>query len=99
MRGNGQCWIEGDSLRFHRLLTNEPLTIPLAAITGVRTGTWHAGKWLAGKPIVKIDWRNAKGRQLSSGFGFANFADSERLVQELSAGPQWHGTSKAGFDE
>lgn len=85
VRGNGRHAFTDDALTFKRLLMKEPLRIPYAAITGVRTGTWHAGKWLAGRPIVKVDWTAPDGSALSSGFGFATREMAETLIKELDA--------------
>ncbi len=63
-RGNGSYWFADGELRFDRALTKELTRIPLAKVTGVTVGTWHAGTWLAGKPIVKVGWE-ADGEQLS----------------------------------
>jgi len=83
LRGNGHYWIENDALLFHRMLTKEPFRISLAAITGARIGSWHAGKWLAGSPIVKIEWIAGDGARLSSGIGMRHRAAAEALVAEL----------------
>ena len=83
VRGNGHYWLEPDALAFHRLLTNEPLRIPFSVITGARIGSWHAGKWLLGSPIVKIDWLSPDGARLTSGIGMRHRADAEALVDEV----------------
>lgn len=90
LRGNGHYWLEPDVLAFHRLLTSEPLRIPFSAVVSVRIGSWHAGKWLAGSPIVKIDWTAPDGTRLSSGIGMRHRASAEALVATLEdriAGP------------
>lgn len=84
VRGNGTYALEDDAFTFKRLLLKEPLRIPYSAITGVGQGTWHAGKWLAGRPIVKIDWTGPDGSALSSGFGFATQEMAERLTRQLN---------------
>lgn len=81
-RGNGSYWFAEGELRFDRALTKELTRIPLAKVTEVTVGTWHAGKWLAGKPIVKVGWE-ADGEQLSSGFGFADRQSADAFVAEL----------------
>jgi hypothetical protein len=83
LRGNGHYWIENDALMFHRLLTKEPFRIPLAAITGARIGSRHGGKWLAGSPIVKIDWTASDGTRLSNGIGVRQREAAEALVELL----------------
>ena len=84
VRGNGVYTLEDDALTFKRLLLKEPIRIPYSAITCVQQGTWHAGKWLAGRPIVKIDWTAPDGSALSSGFGFATREMAEQLINELN---------------
>jgi hypothetical protein len=84
VRGNGLHTFEEDALTFKRLLMKEPLRIPYSAISGVRTGTWHAGKWLAGRPIVKVDWTAPDGSTLSSGFGFATDEMADAMLSELN---------------
>jgi hypothetical protein len=84
VRGNGAYALEDDALTFKRLLLKEPLRIPYSAITGVRTGTWHAGKWLARRPIVTIDWTAPDGSALSSGFGFATREMADELIAGLN---------------
>ena len=84
MGGNGEYWLEDDALVFHRLLTKEPFRIPFVAMTGARIGTWHAGKWLAGGPIVKIEWTASDGTRLSSGNGMRRREAAEALVAELN---------------
>ena len=78
-RGNGTFTFEGDDLVFRRLLSKEPTVLPLSAVTGVRIATWHAGKWLAGKPIVKLAWER-DAQRLSSGFGFGDRASADAFV-------------------
>jgi len=83
MRGNGHYWLEANALTFHRLLTKEPLRIPFEVITGARIGSRHAGKWLVGSPIVKIDWTSPDGVRLTSGIGMRHRSDADALVAEL----------------
>lgn len=83
VRGNGHCTLEQDALAFKRLLMKQPLRIPYGAITGVRQGTWHAGKWLAGRPIVKIDWTAPDGSAVSSGIGLGKHETAEALMTAL----------------
>ena len=82
-RGNGTYAFEDGAMRFHRHLTTEATVVPVSAITGVTTGTWHAGTWLAGKPVVKVAWIGPGGEALSSGFGFADRASAEAFAAEL----------------
>jgi hypothetical protein len=66
-RGNGKYWFDEDELCFLRYLTSEPLKISYDEIENISTGTWHAGRWNLGRPIVKLHWER-NGMQLSSGF-------------------------------
>ena len=84
-RGNGEGWIEDGSLRFLRLLTRDPIVIPLRDVVAVKTGRWHAGRWAAGAPVVKLIWHRG-GRRLSSGFVFSSDpAETRALVAALRA--------------
>jgi hypothetical protein len=83
-RGNGSYWFEDDELRFHRALTKATTRIPLQLVTGVTFGTWHAGQWNGGKPVVKVAWE-LDGRQLSSGFGFRDRVSAEGFATELDS--------------
>ena len=83
LRGNGRYWLDADAFVFLRHLTKEPFRIPFAAISGARIGSWHAGKWLAGSPIVKIDWTGPGGDHLSSGIGMRHRDDADALVALL----------------
>jgi len=66
-RGNGELWLEQDGLYFLRMLTKKPLEVRWEEMAGVRLGRWHAGRWGAGRPVLKIDFRR-DGRELSAGF-------------------------------
>lgn len=66
-RGNGEWWLDEEFIYFRRYLTKQPLQIPRREIISIRTGTWHAGRWAGGMPILKILWRQNDLR-LSSGF-------------------------------
>ena len=66
-RGNGVYWVDGLGFNFLRYLTRKPLTVPFSAVTGVRTGDSHAGRWLMGRRALKLDW-SREGSLLSSGF-------------------------------
>ena len=81
-RGNGRYRFEDGQLVFDRALTSELTRIPLAAVTGVGSATSHAGKWLAGKPIVTVAWAR-DGRRLESGFGFADRPSAEAFAAEI----------------
>jgi hypothetical protein len=66
-RGNGNYWLEEDHLCFLRYLASEQLCIHFDEIENITTGTWHAGRWNLGRPIVKLHWIR-DGVQLTSGF-------------------------------
>ncbi len=66
-RGLGEYWIEGDELCFRRYLTKKPIRIPLARVTSVELGKWHAGRWVGSERAIKLVW-DKDGRRLSSGF-------------------------------
>ena len=82
VRGRGRFWFDGGELRFHRDLTKELTRIPLARVRDVAFGTWHAGKWLAGKPIVKVLWDREQ-TALSSGFGFGDRPTAEAFAATI----------------
>jgi len=83
MRGSGEGALRKDGVSFHRHLTKDPLIIPYKNITDVTFGKWHAGKWLAGKPVLKLHWKmDGDPRELCSGFYFRL---SEDRLQEMAA--------------
>jgi hypothetical protein len=81
-RGNGRYRFEGRELVFDRALTSELTRVPLDAVTDVSSATSHAGKWLGGKPIVRVTW-SRDGRHLESGFGFADRASADAFAAEI----------------
>lgn len=83
-RGNGGWWFEEGELRFQRALTKEITRIPLALVTAVSFGTWHAGQWNAGRPVVKVAW-TLDGQRLSSGFGFGDRESAEAFAAEIES--------------
>lgn len=70
-RGNGTYWFDPSTLCFLRTLTSSPLCIPYTDIEKVELGTWHAGRWNLGRPMIKIYWVK-EGQRLCSGFTVAN---------------------------
>lgn len=66
-RGNGELWLDENGLYFLRKLTKTPLHITWSEMTGTSLGKWHAGRWGAGRPILKIAFRR-HGLDLSAGF-------------------------------
>jgi hypothetical protein len=85
-RGNGEWWIENGALCFRRLMTRTPLVIPFDEVTEVKIGTWHAGRWILGRPIFKILW-SRKGLRLSSGFYLEG--DRRRAMELLGIFESW----------
>jgi len=85
-RGNGEWWVDGDALYFRRLMTRTPLVIPFDKVAEVKIGTWHAGRWILGRPIFKILW-SRKGLRLSSGFYLAG--DRRRAMELLARFESW----------
>jgi hypothetical protein len=82
-RGKGEYWHDDQGFYFLRYLTKKPLFIPFSAIAGFRTGTWHAGQWSLGYPILKMIWTKDD-TLLSSGFFFTKQHDDiTRLIGEL----------------
>ena len=81
-RGNGRYRFEGGELVFDRALTSELTRIPLGEVTGMAFATSHAGKWLAGKPIVRIAW-SRDGQHLESGSGFADRSSADAFLAEI----------------
>jgi len=70
-RGNGEYWIDDESLHFHRYLSNEPISLPLKTVRDVSVGKWHSGRWAFGKSIIKISWEKDD-QLLCSGFLVSN---------------------------
>lgn len=82
-RGNGRYWADSEAFHFLRYLTRTPIAIPFSRVAAIETGTWHAGRWGMGIPIVKILWEE-DGHRLSSGFVVAREpSEIERLIAEL----------------
>ena len=85
-RGSGEFWMDETGIGFRRLLTEAPLTIPWGDITGARLGTWHAGQWVLGRPILKVDFRRG-GRPLCAGFCLSRgrHRDDRQRMEQLVA--------------
>lgn len=89
-RGNGVYWFDPTNFCFRRYLTKQPIQIPYQAITGLKIGKSHAGRWFAGGPILKIVWKK-NGATLSSGFIVAKDlarTESVKLTLENKIGQQ-----------
>jgi hypothetical protein len=82
-RGNGEYWFDDTKLIFRKMLSRGPIEIPLRAVTGVDLVTKHAGKWMAGRPIVRIDWTGPGGEALSSGICVGTRESADQLSAEL----------------
>lgn len=85
-RGNGEWWVDGGALYFLRSLTRDPLVIPFDRVTEVKIGTWHAGRWILGRPIFKVLW-SREGLILSSGFYLEG--DRRRAMELLGTFESW----------
>lgn len=84
-RGNGRLFLDARGLRFRRKLFAAEVAIPWQAMTGAGVVTPHAGQWLIGRPILRIDW-TGDGRDLSSGFYLtSDRAAVERLAADIVA--------------
>ncbi len=82
-RGNGELWLDEDGLSFHRKLTKSPIQIRWEEITGARLGKWHSGRWGAGRPILKVDFRR-HGMELSAGFLLSSsWPEMETFAKDL----------------
>jgi hypothetical protein len=84
-RGSGKYWFEAEAFCFLRTLTANPLCIPYGLIQRIEVGTTHAGRWIWGRPIVKVLWQD-DGQVLSSGFAIPHGAEgTERFIEALRA--------------
>jgi len=83
-RGDGKFYADDKTIYFHRLLTNEPISINIKDIKGFSVGKWHSGKWMMGYPVLKINWQK-DGLVLSSGFFlYKNESDIRSLINKLT---------------
>ena len=84
-RGNGRYWLDGDGFHFLRALTKTPLLIPSGAVTRTSMSGWHAGRWAAGIPILRIHWTR-DGAELLSGFAVSRDPhDIASLCRDIEA--------------
>ena len=81
-RGLGQYWLDQSGFNFRRYLLPHQLQIPFRSIAGVRLGKWHAGKWAAGRPVLKIEWHEGEQRMIS---GFTIMGHQENLSPLMDA--------------
>ncbi len=83
-RGNGTFSYNEHAISFLRLLTKTPIIIEFNEILDFTLGKWHTGQWGAGRPIIKILWKNNDGQLLSSGFSISAESDEfESILSEL----------------
>ena len=82
-RGNGKYWFDDEGFYFRRYLTKKPIFIPFSAVSEIKLGKWHAGRWCMGRLIMKILWTK-DGLKLSSGFLVSKYnADAMNLKAGL----------------
>ena len=82
-RGVGEYWYDDSAFYFRRYLTKTPIILNYADVIELKTGRWHAGRWAAGRPILKIIWQH-KGIRLSSGFLLTSSPEAyQRIRQQL----------------
>ena len=82
-RGNGQYGYNDKAFYFHKYLAKEPIVIPFKDMIGFEIGNWHAGKWGAGHPVLKIIWQKDT-LTLSSGFLLSkNREKIEKMISEF----------------
>lgn len=77
-RGLGAMKLTIEGIWFHRRLTKKPLLVRWERIRRLRYGTWHAGQWAGGNPVLKVHWEE-RARELVSGYVPAK--DSEELAR------------------
>lgn len=82
-RGNGEFWMDAEGMHFHRYLLKNDVFIPWSAMTGFDTGKWHAGKWLVGRPALKVLWEKDN-QKLCSGFYLGgNWDETRQFITDL----------------
>jgi len=68
---------------FRRLLTKTPMAIRWEEMTGADLGKWHAGRYLGGRPILKVSFIRDN-QDLMAGFYLgADGPQMEELVADL----------------
>lgn len=82
MRGNGTYWYDDTGFYFLRYLTKSPIFIPFYAITEIKLGTWHSGRWAFGNLIIKLVWKKGD-LILSSGFIVSDNRKETRNIKQL----------------
>jgi hypothetical protein len=86
MQGLSEYWLSDEAFCFRRYLTRTPLCIPWRSVVEIKTGTWHAGQWFLGYPVIKLVWRK-DGRRLSSGFVVGDKNTARNLMARLRRQP------------
>ncbi|MDJ0833932.1 MAG: hypothetical protein QNJ69_10450 [Gammaproteobacteria bacterium] len=82
-RGNGEYWFDDKAFYFRRYLTKQPLIIPFANVTELKTGKSHAGRWQWRSVVVKFIWQQ-DGLSLSSGFVVGrDQQETERVMNQI----------------
>jgi len=82
-RGNGEYWIDDTALYFRRYLIKNPIVIPFAEIIEMKFGKSHAGRWLLGSQVLKLNWEKDD-MKLSSGFIFSrNQQETEAVMADF----------------
>jgi len=85
-RGNGHYNIEYHVFCFYKYPAIDPITIPFEKIVDFKIGTWHAGRWSAGMPILKILWEE-NSLSLSSGFLLSkNKEEVKNIIKIIKGG-------------
>ena len=77
-RGLGEMQLTEEGIWFLRKLTKKPLIVPWEKIRKLSYGTWHAGQWAGGAPVLKVHWEE-EGRELISGYVLTK--DNEKLAR------------------
>ena len=77
LRGKGEYWYDDEAFYFLRYLTQGQIDIPFDKVVGLKTGTWHCGRWAWGNLVIKFLWSHL-GQSLSSGF-ILSYQKSEAL--------------------
>lgn len=67
VRGLGRYWVDESGFVFRRYLLPSEIHIPYGSISSVKLGAWHAGKWAAGRHVLKLEWQDGE-HHLVSGF-------------------------------
>jgi hypothetical protein len=84
-RGNGEFWMDESGIHFRKLLTSTPLSIRWDEITDAHLGKSHAGRWAAGRPVVKVGFvRNEL--DLCAGFQLSpDWPTMEQFARDITA--------------